>query len=275
MVQRVRRITTKKGDTMAFVTLEGSGGTVDVIVFPRVYERFKDKLVVENIVVVSGKLDNRQDRVGSQTNLEHSLLADWFKAPHELLRPAGNGGYANGGYASTDYNAPSFVAESPGDYYGVTPDFPPDPPVSVRNGTDRREPVAPTAQPVVPPANVSTTNSVTANSVTANGVTVSGVNGPRHDTPPMPEEPPMPPATICVTLPRTGDPTHDFSRLAQLHDLLKAESGQDNFVVYLENERGKRVELLFPNERTRYTPTLKEQVAGLVGAENIRVMMAA
>ena len=32
MVQRVRRITTKKGDMMAFVTLEGSGGTIDVVV---------------------------------------------------------------------------------------------------------------------------------------------------------------------------------------------------------------------------------------------------
>ena len=59
----------------------------------------------------------------------------------------------------------------------------------------------------------------------------------------------------------------------KLHDLLKAESGQDNFVVYFENERGKRVELSFPNERTRFTPQLKDQVAGIVGADNIRVMM--
>jgi hypothetical protein len=100
-----------------------------------------------------------------------------------------------------------------------------------------------------------------------------GGNGKPHYTPPPPEEPPTPPATVYVTLPRTGDTARDFARLAQLHDLLKAESGQDNFVVYLENERGKPVELLFPNERTRYTPHLKELVAGIVGAENIRVMM--
>ena len=248
MIQRVRRITTKKGDTMAFVTLEGSGGSVDVIVFPRVYERFKDKLVVENIVVVSGKLDNRQDRE------EHSLLADWFKAPHELLRPGGNGGYA-----AADYNSPSFAAESPGDYSAAppniapAPDFSRDAPAGVHHSAARREPPSPSTRPVDSPAN-------------------GGGNGERHYTPPPPEEPPVPPATVCVTLPRTGDSSRDFSRLAQLHELLKAESGQDSFVVYLENQRGKRVELLFPNERTRYTPQLKDRVAGLVGAENIRVM---
>jgi hypothetical protein len=107
----------------------------------------------------------------------------------------------------------------------------------------------------------------------ANGGLAHGGNGESHYTPPPPEEPPLPPATVYVNLPRTGDPDHDYSRLAQLHNLLKAESGQDNFVVCIENERGKRVELSFPNEHTRFTPQLKDQVAGIVGADNIRVMM--
>ncbi|MEJ5309329.1 MAG: DNA polymerase III subunit alpha [Anaerolineae bacterium] len=263
MIQRVRRIATKKGDTMAFVTLEGSGGTVDVTVFPRVYERFKDKFVVENIVVVSGKLDNRQDRE------EHSLLADWFKEPHELLRPVGNTGYS-----TMPYDAPHFVAEA-SEFYGTEPDFADDfPPTTLNgNGIEPRTRTTPPAVPPSPPAPSS--KPVTAplsNRHPAKTSTANGGNGARHDTPPPPEEPPPPPATVYVTLPRTGDPSQDFARLAQLHTLLKAESGQDQFVVYFENERGKRVELLFPNERTRFTPHLKEQVAGLVGAENIRVM---
>ena len=47
---------------MAFVTLEGSGGTLDTVVFPRTYERFKEKLTTERILVASGKLDNRPNR---------------------------------------------------------------------------------------------------------------------------------------------------------------------------------------------------------------------
>ncbi len=264
MVQRVRRIATKKGDTMAFVTLEGSGGTVDVTVFPRTYERFKDKLVVESVLVVSGKLDNRQDRE------EHSLLADWFKEPHELLRPVGNSGYS-----AMPYDAPPFVAEASG-FYGTEPDFADDfPPPTLLNGNgieSRPRTAQPTAPPSPPAPRSKPVTAPLSNSRAVKSSTANGGNGERRDTPPPPEEPPVPPATVYVTLPRTGDTARDFARLAQLHDLLKTESGQDSFVVYLENERGKPVELLFPNERTRYTPHLKEQVAGIVGAENIRVM---
>ncbi len=265
MIQRVRRIATKKGDTMAFVTLEGSGGTVDVTVFPRTYERFKDKLVVESVLVVSGKLDNRQDRE------EHSLLADWFKEPHELLRPVGNSGYS-----AMPYDAPPFVAEASG-FYGTEPDFSDDfPPPTLLNGNgieSRPRTAQPTAPPSPPAPRAKPVTAPLSNSRTVKSSTANGGNGERRDTPPPPEEPPVPPATVYVTLPRTGDTARDFARLAQLHDLLKTESGQDSFVVYLENERGKPAELLFPNERTRYTPHLKEQVAGIVGAENIRVMM--
>jgi len=254
MIQRVRRIATKKGETMAFVTLEGSGGTVDVTVFPRIYERFRDKLVVESVVVVSGKLDNRQDRE------EHSLLADWFKEPNALLRPVGAG-------ASPEppYDAPAFVAEA-AEFYGTEPDFPADfPPDDVLNDSGNGvEMWTRAAQPVAPPAS--------APEPATSGPSPRG-HGAHDDAPPSPEALPVLPATICVTLPRTGDNAYDFSRLAQLHNVLTTEMGQDNFVVYLENDRGKRVELSFPNERIHYTPHLKERIAGIVGVENIRVRM--
>ncbi len=248
MIQRVRRVPTKKGETMAFVTLEGSGGTVDVTVFPRVYERFKDKFVVERVVIVSGKLDNRPERE------EHSLVADWFKEPHELLRPVNNGGYS-----VPDYERSPYIAEAT-EFYGAEADFPvAGPSYHVPPATSRGNTTFP--KPQSPPTSPS-----------------AGGNGERRSTtgytPPPPEEPPSPTAIIYVTLPRTGDANRDFSRLAQLHRMLKAESGQDSFVVYFENEQGHRIELSFPNERTRYSPQLKEQVASIVGIENIRVALA-
>ena len=45
MIAEVRTITTKKGDPMAFVKLEDTQGQCEVVVFPRTYEEFKDKLV--------------------------------------------------------------------------------------------------------------------------------------------------------------------------------------------------------------------------------------
>jgi len=81
MVQRMRRHTTKKGDEMAFVTLEDLQGTCDVVVFPRVWSRTKHLWQPERILVVGGKVDaGRRD--------EPNLLCDWVKTPDEMAMPA-------------------------------------------------------------------------------------------------------------------------------------------------------------------------------------------
>jgi len=46
MVNKIRKITTKKGEMMAFLTVEDKSGLADVIVFPRTYQDIKDSLVV-------------------------------------------------------------------------------------------------------------------------------------------------------------------------------------------------------------------------------------
>jgi len=80
MVQRVRRHTTKKGDEMAFVTLEGLQGTCDVVVFPRVWIQTKNLWQPERILVVGAKVDaGRRD--------EPSLLCNWVKTPEQVSVP--------------------------------------------------------------------------------------------------------------------------------------------------------------------------------------------
>jgi DNA polymerase-3 subunit alpha len=77
MVQRVYRHTTRKGDEMAFVTLEDARGTCDVVVFPSVWRETKNVWQPEQIVVVNGKVDSsRRD--------EPSLLCSWVKRPEEV-----------------------------------------------------------------------------------------------------------------------------------------------------------------------------------------------
>jgi len=81
MVQRARRHVTKKGDEMAFVTLEDLHGTCDVIVFPRVWSKTKELWQPERILVVTGKVDaGRRDTP--------SLLCNWVKTPDEMVVPA-------------------------------------------------------------------------------------------------------------------------------------------------------------------------------------------
>ncbi len=76
-VQRVYRHTTKKGDEMAFVTLEDMQGTSDVVVFPNIWRQTKNVWRPEQIVIVNGRVDtSRRD--------EPSLLCSWVKRPQEI-----------------------------------------------------------------------------------------------------------------------------------------------------------------------------------------------
>jgi DNA polymerase-3 subunit alpha len=62
MITNLRQITTKKGDLMLFVQLEDLQGSIEVTVFPRIYERTKDVWAMDRIVLVKGKVDVRNDR---------------------------------------------------------------------------------------------------------------------------------------------------------------------------------------------------------------------
>ncbi len=54
LIEAVTIKTTKRGDTMAFVTLEDLYGNLEVIVFPKDYNRFRDKLIKDSKVLIKG-----------------------------------------------------------------------------------------------------------------------------------------------------------------------------------------------------------------------------
>ncbi len=59
---QMRRITTKNGDPMAFITLEDMTGQVEVVVFPRVYARSAKAIDGDsNVLLITGKLQLRDD----------------------------------------------------------------------------------------------------------------------------------------------------------------------------------------------------------------------
>ncbi|MDD4287999.1 MAG: DNA polymerase III subunit alpha [Atribacterota bacterium] len=57
IITSLRKKTTKNGNMMALFVLEDLDGTVDVIVFPKTYEDYKEALSEENIIIVEGRLD--------------------------------------------------------------------------------------------------------------------------------------------------------------------------------------------------------------------------
>ena len=54
MIEKVTVKTTKHGDNMAFLTIEDLYGTVEVVVFPRDYARYKGKIVENQKVLIKG-----------------------------------------------------------------------------------------------------------------------------------------------------------------------------------------------------------------------------
>ena len=57
IVTRVRPHQTKTGKSMGFVTLEDLQGTIELVVFPRTWEKYWDVLEVDSVVLVDGKVD--------------------------------------------------------------------------------------------------------------------------------------------------------------------------------------------------------------------------
>jgi DNA polymerase-3 subunit alpha len=62
LVTGVRRILTKTKSQMAVLTLEDLHGTIEAVVFPRIYEKASEALREDAILVIEGKLDTRSDR---------------------------------------------------------------------------------------------------------------------------------------------------------------------------------------------------------------------
>ena len=63
IVMAAKRIPTKNGETMCFVTLEDFTGSVEVIVFPRTFERAGPLLTPDRPVVVSGRVSITDEKV--------------------------------------------------------------------------------------------------------------------------------------------------------------------------------------------------------------------
>lgn len=71
IVEECKPILTKKGDKMAFVRLSDFSGSLEVVVFPKVYTEFADLLEEEKCIMIKGKISKRND--------ETSLLAEKIK----------------------------------------------------------------------------------------------------------------------------------------------------------------------------------------------------
>ncbi len=77
ILTEVKGKATKKGDYMAFVTLEDMAGQIECLVFPRVYEKYAPLLQEDAAVVISGKISVREEEAPKLLAERVSLIEEW------------------------------------------------------------------------------------------------------------------------------------------------------------------------------------------------------
>ena len=68
---------------MAFVTLQDDTGTVDCIVFPKLFAESSDMWAEDTPIIVKGKVDNREDNL--QIVVETGTIIDMKKTPPDMV----------------------------------------------------------------------------------------------------------------------------------------------------------------------------------------------
>lgn len=76
-----KRIVTKSGTQMAFVSVEDKSGTIEIIVFPKLLEAHQGLWQVDQIVIISGRLTHK-DRDGKSTG-ELKIIAESIRSLDE------------------------------------------------------------------------------------------------------------------------------------------------------------------------------------------------
>ncbi len=88
LVTKLQPITTKRGDLMAFMELEDFGGKVDVTLFTKVFYETREVAVLNEIVVVGGRVDNNNNNDTFQLVADSVIAAQDYAPDFYLTVPA-------------------------------------------------------------------------------------------------------------------------------------------------------------------------------------------
>ena len=62
-IGEIKKIRTKKGEQMAFLTISDQSGEMEAVVFPNVFKKIDPILQQGNILVMEGKIEERQGKI--------------------------------------------------------------------------------------------------------------------------------------------------------------------------------------------------------------------
>jgi DNA polymerase-3 subunit alpha len=160
MISQLRTLTTKKGDPMAFGTLEDLDDKIDLVFFPRTWKQCRDMVAVDQVMLLWGKVQVKNDDVNIIVERVQTKVENGTAREDDRQTVLGNGyrnGNGNGRSAPPPtYNAPPVQQEPATQSNGFTPPPPPNfdeeseaKSVNSKQSTVNGEPVPVTKSPTV------------------------------------------------------------------------------------------------------------------------------
>jgi DNA polymerase-3 subunit alpha len=247
VVTYVRKLTTKKGDPMAFAGLEDLSGLTEIVIFPRVWQESQALWLPDKVLVVRGRVDAQ----GKQPKVLAEAVMDKFVQ----TQPADEHPYAASSrppvVARETVQNQAAPRQAPDIEYA--PDAPEEPPWDMGRETGSVERPSNLQSPVSntqPPHEASRS---------------SGVQPPISNTHSSSR-------LVLITFRRGTDEQHDLARLRAVHQLLTDYPGDDRFSFVLVGGSNGKTQLDFPNDSTTYSADLKARLERLLGAGCVRVI---
>jgi len=307
MVTSIRPHTTKTGRMMGWVNIEDLQGNIELVVFPRAWEKYEKILEVGGIIIVDGKAEADSTPPKVLVDVIRTNIELMVPAGEEQERPAKNG---------VEARRPVSPVRQPVSPLHIAEPIPvqqrPSPSVPTPTGTEEHAPPPPESfppgweedfsgepngaqanadKPEPTPSDIPETivSKVDTGVEHATGPTV-GAASPIVSLPPTPIaplppvvspatvsphsaaalDPAHPPQMITAILRPCDDPLRDQRRIRRLHGTFISYPGRDHFTLYIfENGRAHLIE--FPNDTTCLCAELLEKLESVVGEKNIRV----
>jgi DNA polymerase-3 subunit alpha len=272
-----RGLMTRDNRPFIAVEIEDLSGSLEVTVWPDVYERDRDLWKQGNIVLALLRVRERNDRLTAGV-VEAVAYGEGFAPPEWALeqrepsvasaaRLGGDGSEANGNGVADIPGSGARVGNMGRDLVRAAV-LEASAPADVETPTDEDGRLLPTAAAEDgAPAPETEAAEVSAD---AGGEVPAVSAGPASATEAAPR--PRPPAPLRLYLEESGDEGYDQSRLNRLFDLLRSSPGEDPVVLTILTQEGDEVDLALPSA------SLDEALVGrlreTLGAEAARLSPA-
>jgi DNA polymerase-3 subunit alpha len=255
IVLRMRPHATKDGKPMGYIVIEDLQGELEMVLFPKVWEKFSRQVKEEMVVVVEGKVDN--------TSANPKLLMDKLtiiqQADADQVKTGSSQAAAKGAAPKLLVNSQEadWTSSDPGKDLGPDDSWTP----SIEDDWDPGDQAGfyPSAAAPADDAPV----------VKLDPATVPGF---KYEVEPIvnPRVQVEGSQVITLVIRASDDLQRDMRRLKNIQGLLLAHPGTDHFQVEVID--GDKVTVMdFPNSSTRVSPELLQALEEKLGTGNVRV----